>query len=65
MVLGEKIAFTQKIADLREKDAYTHTHSHTHTMWCRLQQDKKKGGEAFRIVGWVYVHVNFLQLFLG
>ena len=40
MVLGKKIAFTQKIADLREKDA----HTHTHTMWCRLQQDKKGGG---------------------
>ena len=42
MVLGKKIAFTQKIADLREKDAHTYTHSHT--MWCRLQQDKKRGG---------------------
>ncbi len=42
MVLGKKIAFTQKIADLREKDA--HTHTHTHTMWCRLQQIKKERG---------------------
>ena len=41
------------------------THIHTLTQ-CGVDYNKiKKKGGAFRIVGWVYVHVNFLQLFLG